>query len=169
VGQIASILKGVVTPNMAYADRILTGITPEQFRRMPDGINTNSPAFNFGHLSIYPDRLLALLGREDLVKADPKWEEMFNAKAVCKDDPNGTIYPPMEQIVARFKDRHNVLMEVIAETKDEVFAKPNPSEASASRFPTIGILVAFLLTSHIMMHMGQTSTWRRVMGLPPAM
>lgn len=169
MGQTASILKGVFDSNMAYCDRILTGITPEQFRRMPKGINTNSPAFNFGHLSIYPERLLALLGREDLARPDAKWDELFNAKAECKDDPGGTIYPPMEQIVARFKDRHKVLMEVIAETKDEVFAKPNPSEASAARFPTIGILVTFLLTSHIMMHAGQISAWRRVMGLPPAM
>jgi hypothetical protein len=168
LGQVATIIKGSNAHTMAYADRILAGISPEQFRRMPPGINTNSPAFNFGHLALYPERLLAMLGREDLARPDEKWEELFNAKAVCKDDPDGTIYPPMEQIVARFRDRHKVLMEVISETKDEVFAKPNPNEQMASRFPTIGVLANFLLTAHIMMHMGQTSTWRRVMGLPAA-
>jgi hypothetical protein len=35
-------------------------------------------------------------------------------------------------------------------------------------FPTIGGAVNFLLVGHVQMHLGQVSTWRRVMGLGSA-
>ncbi len=168
MGQVASIIKSLNTLTMGYADRVASGIGADQFRRMPKGVNTNSPAFNYGHLAIYPERLLPLLGRPELARPDEKWEEMFNAKAVCKDDPDGTVYPPMEQIMARFRDRYRVLLEVAAETGDERFARANPNEQTAARFPTIGALVTFLTSAHLMMHLGQISAWRRIMGMGPA-
>ncbi|MEY4102879.1 MAG: hypothetical protein RL461_81, partial [Planctomycetota bacterium] len=37
------------------------------------------------------------------------------------------------------------------------------------RFPVLGQAVLFLCNNHQMMHLGQISAWRRVMGLGSAM
>lgn len=169
MGHIAAALVPASKACLGYADRLLEGVTPELFRRMPPGVTTNSPAFNYGHLAIYPDRLLPMLGREDLAKPDERFMTLFSAQAVCEDDADGTRYPPMNEIVERFRSRHQALLPVIAETSDEVFAQENPNEKMRDRFPTLGVLTTFLLTAHMMMHLGQTSTWRRCVGLGPCM
>lgn len=154
---------------LMYADKALAGIRPEDFGRMPKGVNLNSPAFNFGHLSTYPDMMLEMLGRKDLMRPKAGWDELFSAKAECRDDPDGTIYPPMEEIVAQFRDRHRALLGVIGETGDEAFAGVNPYEPMRDMFPTLGAMTEFIMVAHTMMHLGQVSAWRRLMGLGPCM
>ena len=47
--------------------------------------------------------------------------------------------------------------------------KEHPSEDTRKFFPTIGAMVAFIMTSHEMDHLGQIAAWRRAAGLGPAM
>lgn len=154
---------------LGYADRLLEGITQDKFARMPEGVETNHPAFNFGHLAIYPEPLLRYLGRDDLAIDESHYANIFGMKCQCKDDPEGTIYPHMTEIVERFRTRHAVLLGVLPETDDEVFQQTNPIEGMRERFPSVGALTAFMLGGHAMMHLGQISTWRRCMGLGSAM
>ncbi|MDX2116319.1 MAG: DinB family protein [Planctomycetota bacterium] len=155
--------------SLGYAQALLKDIKPADFARQPKGIDTNHPAFVFGHLAIYPDRLLEMLGRADLARPDAHYVDLFAAGKPCTDDPQGKIYPEMEQIVARFNTRYEALNPVLAEIPNEVFEGVNPNEKHRDRFPTLGMFTAFLVGSHIMMHMGQVSAWRRCMGLPSAM
>jgi len=75
----------------------------------------------------------------------------------------------MEAIVARFKSRHETALAALAETTDEVLSRTNPNEKMRDRFPTIGATAAFLFSGHMMIHFGQVSAWRRIMGLGSAM
>jgi hypothetical protein len=154
---------------LGYADATLKDVKAADFGKMPKGVVTNSPAFVFGHLGVYPDRLLEAVGRGELAKPIAKHLDLFVKGKECVDDPNGTIYPPMEELVSRFRERHEVLLGVLSELTDGDFAKTNPNEAMRERFPTVGILANFLLSGHMMMHLGQVSVWRRCMGLGPCM
>ncbi|TVQ75307.1 MAG: DinB family protein [Phycisphaeraceae bacterium] len=166
---IAPVLIPSARTMLGYADRLLVGITPDNFARMPKGVETNHPAFNFGHLAIYPEPMLRTLGRDDLAIDESHYADIFGMKSQCKDDPEGNIYPHMTEVVERFRTRHEVVLGVLAETDDEVFGKTNPVEGMRERFPTIGAMTAFMLGGHAMMHLGQISAWRRCMGLGSAM
>jgi hypothetical protein len=60
--------------------------------------------------------------------------------------------------------------EVLPQVSDELLAQDNPMEGRMRElFPKIGIALNFLCNNHLMMHLGQISTWRRAAGLGPAM
>lgn len=169
MGVLAGTLAPLCRASLGFADATLKDVKASDFGKMPAGVKTNTPAFVFGHLATYPDWIFELIGRPELAKPDQKYADLFAQGKECIDDPKGAVYPPMEEIVGRFRDRHAALLGVLAEVSDETFAKPNPNEKMKARFPTVGALVTFMLGSHIMMHMGQISTWRRCMGLGPCM
>ena len=54
-------------------------------------------------------------------------------------------------------------------TPDETFDRPNPAEGRMRElFPTIGSVQTFYCGGHMMMHLGQLSAWRRMLGLSAA-
>jgi hypothetical protein len=169
MGLIGTTLVPNLRLTLGLADRLVKDIPPSLFGRMPAGVKTNSPAFCFGHLAIYPDRLLELFGRTELMDGDARFAELFEAGKECVDDPTGTVYPAMDVIMGRFRARHGVVLEVLGSVPDEVMTRENPNEKARDRFPTIGALTAFLVGGHAMMHLGQVSAWRRMHGLGSAM
>lgn len=156
---------------VGFGEILLCGVEAADFGRKPAGIDMNCPAFIYGHLSLYPDRLLAMVGREDLARpADPSWQELFAAGKACQDDQDGAIYPPMDAITSAFRDRHEVLLGALAGVDESVFDRENPLAGMRDRgITTIGGAATFMLTSHLMVHFGQMSAWRRAFGLGSAM
>lgn len=172
MGRIADAILPSARTTRAYAERLLKDVQPAQFARLAKGVESNHPAWIFGHLSIYPDRVLEMLGRPELAKPREGFEKIFGAGASAepmRDDPSGSIYPDMESITAYYFDRTDAVISALAETSDEQLQKPNPNERMADRFPTVGAMTDFMLGAHSMMHFGQLSTWRRIMGLGPCM
>ncbi|MEM8835836.1 MAG: DinB family protein [Planctomycetota bacterium] len=146
------------------------GIKPETFHLKPAGVNTNTPSFVFGHLAIYPDGILEMLGRGDLAQPSERFKALFDHGCECLDgEEAAATYPPMNEIVARYKDRHEVAIKALSEATDEQLSEENPHERMRERFPTKGSMINFLLGAHAMMHLGQVSAWRRCMGMGPAM
>lgn len=166
---IASVIVPSGQMGLRYAEMLLAGITPETFARKPEGIDTNSPAFCFGHLAIYPEMILEALGRKDLAIDSTDYQELFGAGKACADDPDGTIYPAMESILARFRERHAVALEMIAATPDSAMLAENPRERVRPMLPTVGAALGFYLSGHMFTHLGQVSAWRRCMGLKSVM
>ncbi|MFO0893534.1 MAG: DinB family protein [Phycisphaerales bacterium] len=152
---------------LGYADALVKDVPPEQFAHSPMK-NLNHAAFNLGHLTIYAERLLELVGRKDLARPDENLTNLFKAGQPCVDrDPR---YPSKDELVGRFQERWGVVLEVLPTISDEVMARPNPAEGRMREMlPTIGAVVAFMCGSHLMMHLGQISSWRRVIGLGPVM
>lgn len=174
MGYVADMIVREGKISLGLAQQMLKEIKPEQFASKPRFgdrvVDTNHPAFVYGHLATYPARLLGMLGAgadgADGAAAPASYAELFSAGKECKDDPAGEIYPPMDEIVGNFTKGYEALLGVLAGVSDEKFQAPNPMEGRMKEMlPTLGELAHFMVTSHIMMHMGQVSAWRRCFGL----
>ncbi len=174
MGQVGATVAEAATMGTRYAERLLGGISPERFARFArpgdETVLANHPAFIIGHLSLYPQKVVALLGGDIASVAPPEiYEKLFSKEAKCQDDVDGTLYPTREHLVQFFDRSYNVAMEMLRQTSDAQLAVPNPVESPIQHvLPTLGSLLAFYMTGHVMLHLGQLSTWRRMEQLPPA-
>lgn len=161
---MASIV-GCLERTLGYGEMAVKDIPAEHFTRMPFP-KLSHPAFNIGHLSIYPDRIFGLLGRPELASPKDGWEDLFKAGAVCEDDAKK--YPAKDEIVAYYVDRYRALADMLRDEPDETLERENPAEGRMKEmFPTMGLVINFLANNHHMMHLGQISAWRRTVGLGP--
>lgn len=173
--QVADMLVRGGKMSLGYFEALLKGVEPSVFatkiRNNDQVVDAIHPAFAMGHLALYPARAHELIGSDGSAVAPlPGWSDLFAAGAECKDDPGNTIYPPMDEIVSRFKASYESLFSAMASVPDEALAAENPREGRMKElFPTVGGMLNFMCSSHVMMHAGQVSTWRRCMGLPAAM
>lgn len=173
MGTIGSILSQTAGLTISYAERLLNGVDQKLFARFaqPGGheIKANHPAWVFGHLALYAPRVLAQLGEVESLRLPPGFDELFKNGSECRDDPNGTIYPPMSHIREFFFNGYSQAIRKIADANDTLLAGPNPAEGRMRElFPSLGAMLNFYLSAHSQMHLGQISTWRRAMGLPAA-
>ena len=130
--------------------------------------NSNHPAFNYAHLAVYPNRVLHMLGREDLVVDGPVDPETVGSGSECLSD--ASKYPTKDEILPYFTERYETVAAVIEGMSAEDLAAENPMEGRfRESFPTVGSAVAFMMNNHIMMHAGQVSAWRRSIGLGSVM
>lgn len=160
----ADVIVPAARMGLGFFDMMLKDIPAERFARTPEGIESNHPAWVLGHLSIYTDTVLECVGKPDRAEPDEKLTELFKDGSQCRDDAKGTIYPGRDELALRFFARMNTALDAVSETDDAILAHPNTSFAHET-MPTIGALVNFLLGHHVMMHMGQVSAWRRMMGM----
>lgn len=173
MGQFAQMIVASAKVSRGYAERLLAGITPQHFARTPNisgkTVNTNHPAWVYGHLATYPVKIAAMAGLDAARFAAPaNFEELFKDGTQSRDDAGGTIYPAMDAITSAFFKTHDALYEVLGGVDDAALAAPTPDPKARERFPLLGSRVLFMCNNHVMMHMGQVSAWRRCMGLPPA-
>lgn len=147
---------------IAYGLELAKEIPADKFTNQPNE-NMNHPAWTYGHLALYPERGLKLIGRDDLAEENEPWNELFKAGSEC--DPDGSKYPAKDEIIERFKARHELIGELIPSVPDSVYDAPLPMKEMADFFPKIGHALHFLFANHLMMHLGQVSTWRRAMGM----
>lgn len=151
---------------LGLAQAMTADIPAEKFARKPQGVDTNHPAWAIGHLSNYGDKLLELLGRPELAKPNEKFTKLFKDGTPCTDDADGSVYPSKEEIMSRFLDRMNTTIDAVAAAEGSVLSAANET-MMGDRFPTVGAVANFLLGHHVMMHVGQISAWRRMMGMGP--
>jgi hypothetical protein len=172
MGQVGSVIAQNASVAAGLGELLMSGIDPKKFASKPraDGkvINTNHPAFVYGHLSIYPARGLDMLGLTDERANVPAgFQELFSAGAECKDDPDCSIYPPMAEIAEHYKRSHAAIIERLREVSDDKLGEPNPREGRFREMaPTIGDACCFVFSMHAATHLGQVSAWRRCFGLP---
>ena len=171
MGEFAQVLVRGGRLSVGFAEQALKGVTAETFARKPSFagriIETNHPAFVYGHLATYPTKWLQVAGLDAKAAVVPAtFDELFGAGKECRDDPAGTIYLPMSEITATFFSVHRAALEALPSVDDAVLRNPNPREGRMKEmFPTIGGMLMFYMTSHMMMHLGQVSAWRRCFGL----
>lgn len=175
MGQLGKTIAMAGQFSLIYGEGMLKDIKPEHFARKPvvNGqlIDCNHPAWVYGHLAIYTNRICEFAGIEPGPTVKPAgWDELFKNGTPSTDDPSGTIFPKMDALVKQYMDGHKYVLSRLPEVADDVFARENP--AGPGRFkdmlPTAGGAVAFMMTGHVMSHLGQISTWRRCMGLGSA-
>lgn len=159
---------------LGYAETLLKGIDPETAARFPrfgsTVITTNHPVFVYGHLAIYPKRMMELVGKDvGLVTPPESYVRLFAAGVDCVDDVEGRVYPGLQEISKNYFEWSKIAMESLVGVGDDVLGRENPNEKSRGSFPTVGGVLLFLLNNHPMMHLGQVSAWRRCLGMRAAM
>jgi len=158
-----------------FAKAMLKDVTPAMFARLaaPGGmtVQSNHPAWAFGHLSIYNCRVLELLGQPAGAAAVPAgFDELFKNGTPCQDDAKGTIYPTMEAVTSFYFAGFDAAVTAIKHASDAQLSEANPAEGRMKElFPTKGMVINFLMSTHHMIHLGQVSAWRRMQGLGSAM
>ena len=165
---IGSMIAAGLRMAVGYGEKLCADIPEAKFGHMPS-TGMNSALFNMGHLAIYPERILGMMGRQDLaVPLDAGWEELFKNGAPCVEQDGR--YPGKEAILKRFVQRHQVVADALPSVSDSHLRAANPMGGRmAEMLPTVGAAVMFLCGSHLQMHLGQVSAWRRAMGMGSAM
>lgn len=182
MGQVGKTIELMGARGFGLGQALLKDVRAEDFGRQPvaaagtvgsEGnglIKTNHAAFVYGHLAIYPARMMEFMGLDgSKIDAGQRYQDLFSHGKECVHDPDRVTYPPMDEIVSKYKLGHETVLGVVGGVEDAVFARETPHEGMRARFPTVGSAVGFLLCSHTMMHLGQVSAWRRCMGLGSVM
>lgn len=169
---LGNLIADSLAVSLAYGERLLRDVPAARFARFaaPGGVavESNHPAFIYGHLSLYAPKILLQVGHP----APPvpgQFEVSFSKDASCRDDPDGDLYPAMDEVLDVFREGYRMVIGGLRSTPDEALAGPNPAEGRMREmFPTIGSVQAFYCGGHMMMHLGQMSAWRRMEGMPRA-
>ena len=160
--------------SLGYAERLLSDVPADRFARFanPGGqtVNSNHPAFIYGHLSLYAPQMVQQMGG-DASKITPpdRYSDLFSKDATCQDDVDGTIYPAKDEITSALFEGYAQVLECLGRVDDDTLQQANPLGGTfAEKFPTIGSMHAFYVGGHMMIHFGQMSAWRRMIGLGSA-
>lgn len=147
--------------NLQYAQMLLADVPQEKMCEQPGGI-VNHPAWIVGHLGTTYNFIGQLLGFDPV--CPPEWDKLFGMDS--KPTNNPSEYPNKDELLKKLQEGHALAAKAFGEVADDALEKANPIESLAPMFPTVGELIAFLLTSHEAIHLGQLSAWRRAQGLP---
>jgi len=80
---------------------------------------------------------------------------------------NRADYPSKEKLLQLLNETHERLYQLIAAADESQLDAPTPFPRLAAGLPTIREALTFILVGHVGVHLGQLSTWRRMIGLPP--
>ena len=175
MGSIGQTIASCARLTSGLAEMLAKDIDPAIFAIRPfiDGreVQTNHPAFVYGHLALYPVDALKVCGLEvPALKPPEAWVSLFQHGCECRNDPDCSIYPAKDELVSAFINWTNTALDALAAVDDPALKAPNdPASWLAERFTSRGAAVNFYLNSHPMMHLGQVSAWRRCMGLGSVM
>lgn len=159
--------------NLTYAKKLVADLSDAQMCAQPptapgtpgaSGSGLNHAAWVFGHLAATTDWLAGFLGLPPIQPA--AWGELFGPKSKPLAEP--AKYPGKAALLQALENGHRRVAEAYERADAATLDKPNPVEAFRLAFPTLGDLMAFGLTSHEALHLGQVSAWRRAQGLPSA-
>ncbi len=174
MGQIGQLLVHAAS-QPAYAERLLNGIDAKLFATFARSgervIRSNHPAFIFGHLALYPAKVLTHLHQPlEQASVPDGWAALFEAGVECRDDPEARIYPPMSMLTAFYFAATRRALAALAAADDArlLAANDHAEPRMRERFPTIGGMLGFYMSGHAQLHLGQLSAWRRAVGLPAA-
>jgi hypothetical protein len=124
----------------------------------------NHAAWILGHLAIATDGALRCLGEPGV--CPPDWPKLFGPGSTVVTDR--AAYPSKAELLAVLDAGHARVLEGARKANPERMASQHkaPFEYLRQSLPTVGDLLAHLMTTHFATHLGQLSTWRRLIGMP---
>jgi hypothetical protein len=147
---------------LGYAGSMLAEIADERLAEQPlPGVN--HPAWILGHLAYSGDGAVGVLGGEKTMSKE--WILRFAGGS--KLSAVRTDYPTKRELSRVLEERFDTARQLAAAANPERIALPNPNPRLKDGLPTVRDAVAFLLTGHLALHLGQLSAWRRMIGLAP--
>ncbi|MBS0264530.1 MAG: DinB family protein [Planctomycetes bacterium] len=145
--------------------RMLVGDLPDERLAEQPLPGVNHPAWILGHLAFSGDLAVARLGGQKTLPAE--WTTLFGMGT--KISSTRGEYPSKAALVEAVEERFAKARELAQHATAEQLAAPTVSTNPMLRagLPTAREGVAFLLTCHLAVHLGQLSAWRRMVGLAP--
>lgn len=147
---------------LRYGGMLVADIPAERMAEQPLA-GVNHPAWVLGHLTLTAVHGLTVLGTT--VELADGWGALFapgsQLTGVRAD------YPGKDELLAAFQSRYQQLQQAAATASAEQLAQASTHPMTRELLPTARESVSFLLTGHLGVHLGQLSTWRRLIGLPP--
>ncbi|MHC4977326.1 MAG: hypothetical protein ACYTF7_12115, partial [Planctomycetota bacterium] len=90
---LAGAIRGNLMVSRMYVEALGKDMDPKLASCQPEGVRCNHPTWNLGHLSIYFDMVLGMIGREDMASPRDGYKMLFDEESICQNDPEGEIYP----------------------------------------------------------------------------
>ena len=118
----------------------------------------NPPSWIIGHLSIANEFGVASLGGEPELL--DQWMPVFGPGS----PPTGD-HPKKSELIDMFQRSSERFLEAVKNSSDEQFSKDRESPILAKELPKVIDMVGHLLTTHLALHVGQLSGWRRAKGM----
>ena len=147
---------------VGYCRMLLQDIADERMAEQPlPGVN--HPAWILGHLAYSADGAISRLGGQKLLP--PEWESRFRAGS--KVSSVRSDYPSADELLRAVEQGFERARELAQSASSEQLAAPSTNPMMKASLPTAREGVAFLLTGHLGVHLGQFSAWRRMIGLAP--
>jgi hypothetical protein len=116
-----------------------------------------------GHLPFSADGAGGLLGAAKELPAE--WTPLFGPGS--QPSASRGDYPSRDELLRAVERGFERLRRQAAAATPEQLARPTTNPHTKDALPTVQEGVAFLLTGHLGIHLGQLSAWRRMAGLPP--
>lgn len=147
---------------MRYTKMLTEDIADDKMTQQPHA-GVNHPAWILGHLTLTARGALGSLGGGSPPPAE--WKTLYGAGS--KPSANRSEYPSKEELVRDFEQSYEQLRKAVAAATPEQLSKPTTNQRMKEILPTAAEMLTFLLTGHVGVHLGQLSTWRRLIGMAP--
>jgi len=149
---------------LGYCRRLVDDIPDDALADQPSPGVTH-PAWVLGHLAIAADAATVRLGGRPA--CPPDWRRLFGPGSAVS--PDRAAYPSKAELLAAVERGFGLAVESARRATPELLAQPQAGPFYTQECPTVGDLVAHLMTTHSFLHLGQLSAWRRMRGLPSAL
>lgn len=148
---------------LATIERLMQDVGEDQLAHQPtEGVNP--PGWIVGHLALVNEMITAKLGGTPLGLPE-SWAAEFGPGST--PEPIADAYPAKAELLAKLSETADAFVAQVEGVDLTQLTDPNPIEPLRAGLPTVGDLVAHVLSTHIGMHAGHLSNWRRQMGHPP--
>lgn len=126
----------------------------------------NHAAWLLGHLAVAADYVPMVLG-EKMSLPDSWHKELFGPGSTPTTDR--ARYPSKAELVSELERLYQRNLQLVRAAPESKTAAPHQIAYFLPVLPTVGDMLAHLMSTHASFHLGQLSTWRRLMGLPSVM
>lgn len=148
-------------------ERLMADVPDDQLARQVTGADGqpcgNPPGWIVGHLALVNGMALEMLGAESPIPDG--WAQEFGPGSA--PTPVHGDYPPKEELLGSLRKTTDALAAAAAATDLATLTDTNPIEPLRASLPTTGDLLAHILSTHVAMHAGHLSSWRRQVGHAP--
>lgn len=141
-------------------EKLVADVADADFAAQPVA-GINHPAWLFGHVETYHGVIAALLSGEAF---DNPWDAPCGKNSSPTSDRSA--YAGKDAILELHRKGVERASEAITTAPAEAWAAPLDHPTWGKQFDVVAPAVTFLATSHLALHLGQLSGWRRAMELP---
>jgi len=145
-----------------YLKKLIENIPEDRlYEKQLEGYN--SAGWILGHICVEAEDVFAHLDIQ-YPTVDENWISWFrNSSGKITSLEN---LPSKEELIQMLESRYHLLCDAYLNLSDERRNGPHPSNFMKDKLKTFDSWYAHLLTTHISIHCGNLSIWKKIIGLP---